>query len=802
MVSRIPFLLFFLMISRVSQGQSIEQLLLEYNSTRDSIERTGLEERLAWSYQDHEAYSRSIDFYKKALKSRLYDTLKAQKIRFGMAFCYHELGQLDLEIEIRKEILSNARHDKAISIANIQSLSTLYLDLKKYNQAIEYTEQLLQEANALQDYQLITQAYNNLGYIFHLKGDSKKSAEYFNKSYAVTTTKGISIKNPDRVKILINLGAVNANLGQGARAQSLFTEAAEIAKKDGDPLILARALNFVATGYYLNGQTNNAIATLKESMAMLTAEGQTGESDAIRADGYKLMAELMLNKNDIRLFRFYQKQYAELRENTLEYQKRRYQILIERQFETEQQEREVQRLMTENQNSKIQLVQSELSALQKERELEEKLKELAFLKNKNDLQTIQYQNDLLEKERISQLLEIAEQKAAVAEQEQKIRLLQQNKKLQDLTLEKNKKEISLLEHAKQQQLKIKEYSFTIIALLLLLLGIAILLYFYRNQKNRALANQNLLISSLNQEMSTQNEELISLNEVLNDRTTEVERQNLKLTQAQKIIDNQNKQLISYNRNLEEEIDRRVNEIRHANNELIRYNNQLEQFAFTVSHNLRGPIARLLGLTDLLLMTPDNADRNFMLSKVAESSAELDGVIKDLVKILDVKYSTQLMIEQIDLRDRVSKTLSSLEQVVQKSQASVMTDFSEICVIKSVGAYIDSILYNLISNAIKYKSPNRSCQVEINARLQQNNVVLLVKDNGSGIDLEKYGNQLFGLYRRFNTHIEGKGIGLYLVKAQVESLNGSIEVTSVVNEGTTFTVTFPLFKETTSSEKVT
>ncbi|NBP69504.1 MAG: sensor histidine kinase [Cytophagia bacterium] len=192
----------------------------------------------------------------------------------------------------------------------------------------------------------------------------------------------------------------------------------------------------------------------------------------------------------------------------------------------------------------------------------------------------------------------------------------------------------------------------------------------------------------------------------------------------------------------------------------------------------------------------------MLSKVAESSIELDEVIKDLVKILDIKYSTQLMIEPIDLHDRAKKTLTSLEHVVKKSNTRVTIDFSEVNDIQSVGAYIDSILYNLISNAIKYRSPDRPCEITLTTRLQNNSVTLIVKDNGIGIDLDKYGTQLFGLYRRFNTHIEGKGIGLYLVKAQVESLNGSIEVSSVVNEGTTFTVTFPLQGETSNNENVT
>ena len=110
---------------------------------------------------------------------------------------------------------------------------------------------------------------------------------------------------------------------------------------------------------------------------------------------------------------------------------------------------------------------------------------------------------------------------------------------------------------------------------------------------------------------------------------------------------------------------------------------------------------------------------------------------------------------------------------------------------SVKAYIESIIYNLVSNALKYRSETRTSKIDISFFSNENYWEIRVKDNGLGIDLEKYKDKLFGLYKRFHTHIEGKGMGLYLVKVQVESLGGEVDVDSIENEWTAFTIKVPI-----------
>ncbi|HCZ34797.1 MAG TPA: two-component sensor histidine kinase, partial [Cytophagales bacterium] len=111
-------------------------------------------------------------------------------------------------------------------------------------------------------------------------------------------------------------------------------------------------------------------------------------------------------------------------------------------------------------------------------------------------------------------------------------------------------------------------------------------------------------------------------------------------------------------------------------------------------------------------------------------------------------------------------------------------------ISTIPTYIESILYNLIANAIKFRSPNRKPVVTIKTFSSENQIAIHVSDNGLGIDLSLVRDKLYGLYQRFHTHVEGRGLGLYLVKAQVDALSGSIEIESSPDKGTTFRIRFP------------
>ena len=147
------------------------------------------------------------------------------------------------------------------------------------------------------------------------------------------------------------------------------------------------------------------------------------------------------------------------------------------------------------------------------------------------------------------------------------------------------------------------------------------------------------------------------------------------------------------------------------------------------------------------------------------------------------------LEQLDLETEIKKVIGSLEKDINNSNAIILTELSKVRSITTSQAYFYSIVYHLLSNAIKFRHPERIPYITISAINKDGYIGVAVSDNGLGIDLEKTKDKLFTLYSRFHLHVEGKGLGLYLVKTQIAALGGSVEVKSTVGSGTTFKVFF-------------
>jgi signal transduction histidine kinase len=299
------------------------------------------------------------------------------------------------------------------------------------------------------------------------------------------------------------------------------------------------------------------------------------------------------------------------------------------------------------------------------------------------------------------------------------------------------------------------------------------------------------IAAQNQEIALQNEELVTQQDQIQVQNNELQIRNKQLEDARALIESKNLDLRNYSEGLEKEIEKRSFDLIKSNKELIEQNHQLEQFAFISAHNLRAPVARIQGLANILDhtgKTPDKEENKFILKKIVESSEELDQVIHDLSRILEVKKGSERL-EPVDVKERLDRVLSILKEQIETSGTEIVTKL-EVTLINSFPQYIESILYNLISNAIKYRDPLKKSKINIHAWQEENNFCLTVEDNGIGFDLEKIKTKIFGLYQRFHSHVEGKGLGLHLVKSQVESLGGAIEVKSKPSEGTKFFITLP------------
>ncbi len=225
----------------------------------------------------------------------------------------------------------------------------------------------------------------------------------------------------------------------------------------------------------------------------------------------------------------------------------------------------------------------------------------------------------------------------------------------------------------------------------------------------------------------------------------------------------------------------------ANRELIKHSNELSQFSYTVSHNLRGPVASLLGLiqiTDSLDGKPQTEEVNRHIKNAVN---KLDNIIRDLSKIIAIRNPTFRIHQKISIANELDSILLQLRGDREPPDAEFRIDLSRAPFFYSVRPMVVSIFYNLISNALQYRSPERTPLIEITSSQDDRYFMLTVKDNGLGIDLKRHGENVFKMYKRFHPHIEGKGLGLYLVKMQAELLNGRIEVASQVNGFTEFNV---------------
>ncbi|MFN7792191.1 MAG: sensor histidine kinase [Cyclobacteriaceae bacterium] len=301
-------------------------------------------------------------------------------------------------------------------------------------------------------------------------------------------------------------------------------------------------------------------------------------------------------------------------------------------------------------------------------------------------------------------------------------------------------------------------------------------------KNTELQNSYSELYELNKNVETQNEEIQSQSENLLKSQTS-------LIEANNEIERQKKELEKQNTILEKSLDERSTDLLQTNEELVTRNNELQQFSYTVSHNLRGPVASMLGLFNIHQTAKTPEDKNHIFSLLSQSALSLDTIIRDLNKIVDIRNDKFAAFEEVHIQDELTLIQQSLHSFIIENDVEIIADL-QCEQLHSIKAYINSILYNLISNAIQYRSPARKLVIHISSRIIANNICLEVSDNGRGIDLNKFKHDLFKLFKRFHANTQGKGLGLYLIKQQVEKLQGTIEVTSTPEVGTTFKVTMP------------
>lgn len=217
---------------------------------------------------------------------------------------------------------------------------------------------------------------------------------------------------------------------------------------------------------------------------------------------------------------------------------------------------------------------------------------------------------------------------------------------------------------------------------------------------------------------------------------------------------------------------------------------LEDFTYIVSHNLRSPVANLAVLLNMFKEEKDHEIRNILIQKIDIAFENLSTTVSDLTDAVRIRQETEIPKEELFFQDIVSSHIINLEMQIKETGSTITYDFNACEKIIYPKVYLESIFLNLLTNAIKYRSPNRAPQIIFKSFIDKDGMIVLTcEDNGMGINMVKHGAKLFGLNKTFHEHPDAKGKGLFITKNQIETMGGTIYAESEVDKGTKFIIYF-------------
>ncbi len=217
------------------------------------------------------------------------------------------------------------------------------------------------------------------------------------------------------------------------------------------------------------------------------------------------------------------------------------------------------------------------------------------------------------------------------------------------------------------------------------------------------------------------------------------------------------------------------------------NKRLLNFSYIVSHNLRSHTSNIESIISLIESAESEEERDQMMQLLKSVSNSLNETMSHLNEVVNINTNMSLVIKSLKLNHYISTTKNALSEQLFLTNTIIVTDIPDDVKINYNQAYLESILYNIISNAIKYRHPEKVPIINIKWYKEHSLDVIEISDNGIGIDLKKNGDKIFGLYKTFSNNDDSKGIGLYITKNQIEAMGGNITVESELNKGTTFKI---------------
>lgn len=241
--------------------------------------------------------------------------------------------------------------------------------------------------------------------------------------------------------------------------------------------------------------------------------------------------------------------------------------------------------------------------------------------------------------------------------------------------------------------------------------------------------------------------------------------------------------------IEQKILEQNAKLQSITSDLKRKNDQLEEFTQIVSHNLRSPMGNIATLLTFMESSTSDADRIQFMNFLKESAANAMTTLDELNEVLKLKQNKNIEKQELEFEKVFNQVKAMISAKIAETSADIRYDFSRAPSILYPHIYLESIFLNLLTNALKYSKPDQHPVIKVKTYFTDENIILEVKDNGLGINLQRYGHQIFKLQKTFHKHPESRGIGLFMIKNQIEAMGGEIVVESQESIGSTFIVNF-------------
>jgi signal transduction histidine kinase len=234
----------------------------------------------------------------------------------------------------------------------------------------------------------------------------------------------------------------------------------------------------------------------------------------------------------------------------------------------------------------------------------------------------------------------------------------------------------------------------------------------------------------------------------------------------------------------------VYEAQRLNQTLRDMNASLDSFVHIVAHDLKGPATNLHRLLEVYHEEAPGPDRDYVVGMLTQEVQRLNGTVRGLLQLLHTQHGQAAPVtEPVAWTDVYAVVQAEVGELLRRQQGQLTADFRAAPSLRYPLVYLESILKNLVHNALKYRAAERSPRVQVSTRRQGEHVLLTVTDNGRGIDLTRDRERLFQPFTRLTSEGEGAGLGLHLIRALVQQRGGDLQVSSTPGEGTTFTVVF-------------